>query len=462
MAYVLSPNVALRGWKLIPGAFYIRGAGRALGLNEEELEILKLCDGQTELESSPTLDELVRRGLCAPASGSLDNWQRFRFCDNRYFPAVNWAITGKCNFNCRHCFNAKDNLPSSSEFSWAECLKFIRELNECGVQNVALTGGEPMIHPRFMDICREFERRGMVIEELTTNGSFITMEMLREFAGFAVRPVFKLSFDGLGHHDWFRDKEGSEDSVIEKIKLLKEEGFRVRVQTNVHRGNTKTILPTAKLMNSLGVESMRVIRTTEAPRWEEKGRDLCLDISEYYDFALDFLRNYISMNFIMSVDIWQVFQIWPQEKTYHHRPIEGGLDKYRDNFPVCRGARGQIAVTPEGDILPCNQMSGLFKKRGIRLGNVHETPLRELLSTGKFLELVCYTVGELKKENPKCLDCQHWKLCMGGCRAIGLLFGGSYTSYDPAKCVYFDHYMHKFAALFDESWRCVDEINNVL
>ena len=466
MTYILNPNIALRGWRLVPRAYYSYGHGGANGLTEEEFEILKKCDGETGLPASPLLDNLISQKLCrlANVGDKLDDWQRYKFCDNRYFPSVNWAVTGKCNFNCRHCFNAADNSRNMSEFTWGHCLDFIRQLDECGVQNVALTGGEPMIHPNFMDICCEFEHRGMRIEELTTNGSFITRKMLEEFSVFREKPLFKLSFDGSGHHDWFRDKQGAENEVIEKIKLLREFNFRVRIQTNVHRGNAETILPTAKLMDSLGVEQIRIIRTTEAPRWEEKGKGLCLSVTEYYDFALDFVKKYLSENLMIAADIWQVIQILPKSRSYHHRPVEGGMRKYRDSFPVCRGARGQIAVTPEGDILPCNQMSGWFKKHGIRMGNVHETPLKELLSGGDYLDSVCYTVGELQKENPKCQTCPHWKLCLGGCRATGIIFGGGYKNYDPIKCVYFDSYLEKFAALFNENnensenWRCVDDI----
>jgi len=459
--YILSPNIALRGWRLVPCAYYIRGGGDAKGLSREDFDILQKCDGATLIESSPCLDALTTRGLCVPAENGeeLTVWQRYRFCDNRYFPAVNWAVTGKCNFNCRHCFNAADNAPLMSEFTREQCMSFIWQLDECGVQNVTLTGGEPTLHPDFMDICREINRRGMVIDELTTNGSFITPEMLDEFKQFHCEPLFKLSFDGVGHHDWFRGKQGAEKEVIEKIKLLRDRGFRVQIQTNVHKGNTDTILPTTKLADSMGVEGIRIIRTTEAPRWAEMGGNLCLGVTEYYDFALDYIRAFLAEDLKINVDIWQVFQLWPRFKSYHHRPVEGGAHHHRDSLPVCRGARGRIAVTPEGGVLPCNQMSGWFKKHGKRLGNVHETPLRELLTGGEYLKTVCYTVGELREENPKCQACPHWKLCLGGCRAIGILLGGSYESYDPAKCIYFDGYFDKFTALFNEEWRCADDLD---
>jgi radical SAM protein with 4Fe4S-binding SPASM domain len=315
-----------------------------------------------------------------------------------------------------------------------------------------------MLHPNFMDICREINRRGMAIDELTTNGSFISPEMLNEFHKLGCKPLFKLSLDGIGHHDWFRDKQGAERDVIEKIKLLRDKDFRVRIQTNVHKGNVDTILPAARLAEEMGVDEMRIIRTTEAPRWAEMGGDLCLSITEYYDFGLDFIRAFLAEDLALNIDIWQICQIWPRHKVYHHRPVEGGVHIYRDSLPVCRGARGRIAVTPEGDVLPCNQMSGIFKKIDKHLGNVAKTPLRELLSDGEYLKTVCCTVGELREKNPKCQECPHWKLCLGGCRAIGLLFGGNYESYDPAKCVYFNGYFDKFTELFSGEWRCMDDV----
>jgi len=459
MRCLLNPNVALRGWRLVPTAYYIRGSDYARGLSQEEFDILNVCDGRTEIEMSPTLNSLLAHGLCAPAAEGvkLTEWQKYRFCDNRYFPAVNWAITGKCNFNCRHCFNSADNAPLSGEFTREQCVDFIRQLDECGIQNVTLTGGEPMIHPHFTDICRTIDQRGMKIDEVTTNGSYITPEILDEIAALRVKPLFKLSFDGVGHHDWFRMKNGAEREILEKTALLREKGFRVRWQTNVHRGNRETVFPTAKIADEMGVEAIRVIRTSEAPRWKEMGGDLCLGVPEYYDFALDFTRAYLEAGLKPAVDIWQVIQLWPQTKAYHHRPIEGGACTYRDSLPVCRGNRGRIAVTPEGDVVPCNQMSGVLKKLNIHMGNVFETPLRELLRAGEYLNSICYTVGELRENNPECQTCPHWTLCLGGCRALSMVLGGGYRKYDPTKCVYFREYFKKFAALFHEDWHCVDE-----
>ena len=51
MKYILNPNVALRGWRLVPYAYYIRRRRDALGLKQEEFELLKKCDGEYEFSA---------------------------------------------------------------------------------------------------------------------------------------------------------------------------------------------------------------------------------------------------------------------------------------------------------------------------------------------------------------------------------------------------------------------------
>ena len=468
MYYKLNPNIALRSWKLVPYAYYIYGNRNAIGLKQEEWDLLCSCDGVTDIAPSSLLEELHSKGMCSPCEygNQLDEWQKVRVCDNRYFPALNWTITGKCNFNCRHCFMAADNSPLMEEFTWEQCLNLLDMIERCGIQTISITGGEPMLHQKFMDIVRESCRRKIAINEIITNGSLITDKMLDEFISLNCYPLFKVSFDGLTHHDWMRGACGIEQNTLEVIQLLHDKGFRVRIQMNLHRGNLDTALQTLIMFDQMGMEELRLIRTTEAPRWKQNAGNLCLDLEEYYKAALSITQDYLSTQPQMSIDIWQFLQFWPIRKTYHLRPIEGGEHTYRDSFPVCRGNRGMVAITADGDIVPCNQVSGKLKQDNIRLGNVHITPLQQLLSEGDYIDHVTCTVGKLRENNPLCQDCDDWKLCMGGCRACAYILNDNLMGHDPAKCLYFKKgYMKKTIELFEQinrysqdKYRCIDDI----
>ncbi|MBQ0101208.1 MAG: radical SAM protein [Firmicutes bacterium] len=440
MKYILSDNIALRSWDLVPYACYVKGVRNARGLKKEEYELLRLCDGQRETENSALLQSLVSRGFCRPARDgeTLTPWQREKICGNRYFPAMNWMITGKCNYNCLHCFNAADNSRLQSEFTLEEAEKLIGEAEKCGINAFTITGGEPMIHPHFTEIIRGIYARGMYVEELNTNGFFLTQEILDEMKEIGFRPLMKISFDGIGHHDWLRNRKGAEEDALRAIRLCTENGFRVKAQTNVHRLNVGSILPTAELLSDMGVCEMRVIRTTEAPRWLQNAGDACLTLEEYFDSMLTFLIEYACSGRKMTVDIWQFVHLYPESKTFRPRAFECGEGGYRDSLPVCRGNRGMAAVGANGNLYPCHQMSGYYEQHGRILGNVKTDGLQPLLRDSNYLNSVCATVKDLKEHNEKCAACKWFRYCCGGCRAIGLALTGDVFGQDLSKCLFFE------------------------
>lgn len=130
MSYILNPNIALRSWRLVPYAYYIKGVRDARGLKKDEFELLLKCDGKTELDdNSPLVRKFSEYGIIAPARNGdeLSEWQKHLDCDNRYFPAMEYAITGKCNYNCLHCFNAADNSPLMSEWTLGEAKAMLEQ-----------------------------------------------------------------------------------------------------------------------------------------------------------------------------------------------------------------------------------------------------------------------------------------------------------------------------------------------
>ncbi len=123
-----------------------------------------------------------------------------------------------------------------------------------------------------------------------------------------------------------------------------------------------------------------------------------------------------------------------------------------------------VSVVANGNIVPCNQLSGKLEQDGICMGNVHKDGLRALLSQSDYLDRVTCTVGELKEQNPKCQKCDFFKLCLGGCRACAYVLNGNIMGYDPIKCLYFEGgYIEKTQKLFEGSgFICVDEIYSSL
>ncbi len=446
MRYLLNPNIALRSWLLVPYAYYIRGERNARGLKEEEFMFLAACDGRNELpdeqESALTARFLANGFITKAAQGEAmtgSDWNRPRMYMNRYFPAMNWMITGKCNYNCIHCFNAADNAPLMSEWSMEEAEHLLDQARDCGINAFTLTGGEPMLHKHFFDILEGVYARGMYVEELNTNGHFINQKALDRMKAIGCTPLIKISFDGIGCHDWMRNHKGAEETALRAIELCIENGFRVKVQTNMNRRNSDVMLKTAEFFDSMGVEEMRMIRTTEAPRWVRNAGDATLTLEEYYDASIEIWKQYAAGSHRMVLTIWQFGSLYPQIEYYSLTAVSSCAGTYRDSIPVCKGSRGMIAVAANGNVFSCHQMSGYYEQHHDSLGNVKQEPLDKLLTFGPYIDEVCTTLGTLREKNEKCGKCEHFEYCNGGCRAIALALTGDKLGIDPSKCLFWQN-----------------------
>ena len=113
MYYRVNDHIALRSWKDLPFAYYVRQEAGARELTSRELFCMLLCNGATDLEPNSTLEQLERRGLvnACKKGDAPSSWSLYRRYDNTHVPRMNLMITGRCNYNCPHCFNAADNAP---------------------------------------------------------------------------------------------------------------------------------------------------------------------------------------------------------------------------------------------------------------------------------------------------------------------------------------------------------------
>ena len=439
----LKDDIALRKWKYVERAVYRKGVEDAFGVTKEEFDLLLQCDGETDVAPSPCLSGLIDRRLIEECEkGNTPNpWSLLREYDNYYFPKMNLMITGKCNLNCLHCFNAKDNAPLNSELSYEQVLSILDQARDIGVNAFTITGGEPLVHKRFLDIIKAIYERDMFIFELNTNGLLITQEMLDAFKELGCHPLIKISFDGVGYHNWIRQHPKAEDLTRKAMELCIKNGFRVKAQVQVNRKNVDAMMETAKLLSDMGVAEMRIIRTTEAPRWEKNSPNSSLPIEEYYQRMLELSKEYMRSGMKMTIDFWQFVRLFPATRSYQLVPIACNKDEFNVRIPMCKGNRGMIAVSSSGEAVPCLQMSGWFLERGISLGNVLKTPLKELVKESDYLNLAIAPLLKQILENDKCGNCKYYKACTGGCPALGLLYSknGDYYHEDITKCIFFEN-----------------------
>ena len=186
MYYKLKDGFALRGWEKLPFALCETGKGNVEFLTRSEFLALSFCDGITDSESfliSPgirkNMEEAVRKGFAAACrkGDTLRQEQKYHLYPCHYMEKVHWSITGKCNYRCRHCFMSAPTA-KYGELDTGVILDIIDQMADCGITNINLTGGEPLIRADFLQIVDKLLEKKIRIRQIYSNGSLIDEELL--------------------------------------------------------------------------------------------------------------------------------------------------------------------------------------------------------------------------------------------------------------------------------------------
>ena len=162
-------------------------------------------------------------------------------------PVIVWNMTRTCNLNCVHCYSQSKNLQYNNELTLEEGKAFIDDISSFGSPVMLFSGGEPLMHPNFLDLCFYAKSKGMRAV-ISTNGTLITKELAKELKKVGLSYV-GISLDGLESvHDRFRGKKGAFREAIEGINYAKEAGIKVGLRFTINKRNAQEIPGIFKLL----------------------------------------------------------------------------------------------------------------------------------------------------------------------------------------------------------------------
>ena len=440
MKFLLQKDYRLRGWKGDP--FYLEHfSDRSLRrLSLSEFGFLSRCDGDTEINPDdwpPMPAWAIETGVIVPCAegGKLLPEQEYCLYPNRFLHYLELSVTGRCNYRCKHCFNAPDANPRFVEPSYERLIKLLDEMDECGVGRIRLVGGEPLVRSDILDFTAEMAARGIRLSEVITNGWFITPELLYTLEAQGHRPKWHVSFDGIGYHDWLRGVR-SEQKVLDNIKLLCDRGYYVLVHQCVWKDSLPSVRPTALRIRELGVSRMRVIPVEPSFRWMQTCPEQTVTAEEWQAWFPDFLDWWYENKLNMDVDVWSY---WMHSRGADWAVIVPDLrSRHRsDSCPACAEALARPYIDADGRLLPCIGSSGAAAAMGVEWGNVYRNSLQELYTDSAFLDHLTLTCGQIKQNEPRCRDCRWKDRCSAGCRAEAMVQGNGITGIDERVCKFY-------------------------
>jgi MoaA/NifB/PqqE/SkfB family radical SAM enzyme len=299
-------------------------------------------------------------------------------------------VTDRCQLDCKHCLRDPGQRPVDIDFDvLISALEDARRVYKTG--HVALTGGEPTLHPRFLDIIDAIAERGCTWHMVSNGKSFpwLVEQFSNRPARRAAMDRAYFSLDGADEatHDSIRGV-GSFREVMRAASLASAHGIKFVLQMAVNAVNHGQIEAFGLLAGQVGAAraSFAMLQPTGTPH----DVDLYLPAS-----AWRFIRDRIerlSASLTMPVTMPEG---WPQPLPFHvcepfrsqllHIDVAGRLNL------CCQHAGVPQAEDPpsrESDVVGDLHGSSLVESHAKLLGVIHraqEAKLREI-AAGSFTE----------------------------------------------------------------------------
>jgi SynChlorMet cassette radical SAM/SPASM protein ScmF len=196
-------------------------------------------------------------------------------------------LTSGCNLMCRHCWIKPHFIagkPDPQECIDPEMLfTAVKEARTLGISSAKLTGGEPILHPRFRDIAAGLTELGLTLN-METNGVLLTPELACWLKRETKMELISVSIDDddPSAHDAFRGMSGAFNATIRGLDALKEAGYKnTQVIMSLHKGNVAKIDGVVSLAARHGAASVKFSPITDTGRGKNMTtRQETLDIRE--------------------------------------------------------------------------------------------------------------------------------------------------------------------------------------
>ena len=320
-------------------------------IKEDLKELIKVF---TDIASTGTTDIDVGQMSIGEYAPNMQAPHRMDLMISSMSKNNNW----NCNQKCIHCYAAGQKLSEKEELSTEEWKKVIDICQKECIPQLTFTGGEPTMRK---DLVELIEYSKWFITRLNTNGVLLTEKLCKE--------LYEASLDSVQVTLYSNNPEihnklvGADnfEKTITGIKNAINVGLNVSINTPLCTLN-KNYIDTLKFAKELGITYVTcsgLIVTGNAK--EKQSKDTQLSEKELYTILKD-AKNYTDDNLM---ELGFTSPGWVKEDD---------LRKLNLDIPTCGACLSNMAIAPNGDVVPCQ--SWLDEKSN--LGNILKTKWKKI------------------------------------------------------------------------------------
>ena len=330
--------------------------------------------------------------------------------------SVDVFITSRCNLNCVHCFSSRDEK-SKHDLSIEDLKSIFNQLEELGILQVRINGGEPLLHPEVHEIFNTLKERRFR-KVILTNGTMLDEEMVNLLKDSKVTPTISIDDSDAEEHDLFRKSKGSFNRIIEGLKILQKNEVQYGINCCLHKRNLKRCEKIISLAIKYGACRIAFLDLKLSDRL--KANEVWIpSYNEYQNAMFDLIAARIVYKGKIDISL---------DAFLHCYPLSECVLEAERGYISCKAGRTGFSIGVDGSIYPCNLV--LYDQKW-NMGNIKDERIRNIWFFKKWL----YFRGGVKRSDlNKCKDCKDFIECKDFyCRLISYITNGDFLGPHP-KC----------------------------
>lgn len=328
-----------------------------------------------------------------------------------------WEITLACRMACAHC-GSRAGTAREDELSTEEALDLVRQLDEAGIREVSLIGGEAVLRPDWETIARAIADRGMVCS-MITSGLGVTPTLARRIVRSGICAV-SVSIDGLETtHDRVRGVPGAFRAALRALGHLRDAGLQIAVNTQIHRASMPELAGLYERLRPLGIYAWQLQLTLPMGNAADRPESLLqpYDLLELFP-QVAAIAEQCRADGIQLACGNNLGYYGPYEELLRSRP---GEPTY---WQGCQAGISVLGIQADGRIKGCSSLP----TEAYTGGNVRTQSLREIVTASEALGFnrIVYEAPDRATEHlwDFCGTCYYGEVCRAGCTWTShILFG---------------------------------------
>ncbi|WP_297069906.1 radical SAM/SPASM domain-containing protein [Thermococcus sp.] len=389
---------------------------------------IRIAHGDEEAVKEALLrDPHIRRGIWVVLEGIA----RYGVTVPQKLPSpflIVWNFTNMCNFKCMHCYQRADR-PLRSELSLGEKLNLVDQLDKAGVAGVALSGGEPTIHPDFYRVVKELASRGIHTSVATNGWTFAEKENLQKAIDLGLQYV-EVSIDSAKpeKHDKFRGIPGAWEHATKALENAVGLGISHGMAVVMDKETYTEIDDILDLAENIGIKRVIFFNLVPTGRAEDMVK-IDLSPEEREDFMKEVYHQMKKRKLEILTTAPQYARVTLLESSgknvtpaHFYIGEDNSVKTLAEFIGGCGAGRIYSGIEPDGTVVPCVFLP-------LPVGNVRRRGFKEIWENSKIFNLL----RDRDNFTGTCRNCPYRNIC-GGCRARAYHYTTDLLGDDPG-CV---------------------------